>query len=193
VIAARPARAGTAGLLVAGVAAATVLRVASGGADPAASPGAAVLLTGALAALAVASGGAWPGLRLRDLAMGVAAGGALVGISLVGLPTVLLGARAPATTLLWWIPLVSAVAATEELVLRGVLYDALDERGGASLAVAVTAALFALIHLPLYGMQALPLDLCVGVFLGCLRVVSGRVTAPLVAHVVADVLTGWVG
>jgi membrane protease YdiL (CAAX protease family) len=78
-------------------------------------------------------------------------------------------------------------------VFRGVLFEGVRARSGDGLALAVTALLFAAIHLPLYGMAAFPIDLCVGLFLGCLRVWSGGVTAPLVAHVVADVATGWVG
>jgi hypothetical protein len=37
----------------------------------------------------------------------------------------------------------------------------------------------------------LPLDLAVGLLLGGLRIVSGGVLAPAVAHVVADLVGGW--
>ena len=128
----------------------------------------------------------------HGVAVGIAGGAALVALSLVGL-TVVVGARAPASTLAWWVPLVSLVAAVEELLFRGVLFDAVRGHSGDVVAVAVTAVIFAAIHVPLYGAGALPIDLCAGVFLGCLRVATGGVTAPLVAHVVADVATGWIG
>jgi membrane protease YdiL (CAAX protease family) len=51
--------------------------------------------------------------------------------------------------------------------------------------------LFALIHLPLYGVGALPLDLAVGLLLGGLRIISGGVLAPAIAHVIADLAGGW--
>jgi membrane protease YdiL (CAAX protease family) len=60
-------------------------------------------------------------------------------------------------------------------------------------AVVVTAVLFAALHLPLYGVGAMPIDLCAGVFLGSLRVASGGVVAPALAHVIADVGGGWIG
>jgi hypothetical protein len=46
-------------------------------------------------------------------------------------------------------------------------------------------------HVPLYGVGALPLDLAVGLLLGGLRIVSGSVLAPAIAHVLADIAGGW--
>jgi membrane protease YdiL (CAAX protease family) len=192
VIAARPAGVHRAPALVVAVGIAAALRAVAGGSSPAASVPAAVLFTALLAAAAL-----WSGARLslswRGAALGAAGGAALAALALVGLPAVVVGPRAATSTLLWWAPLVTAVAATEELVLRGVLFEALGTRFGDVIAVAAMAVLFAIIHLPLYGWAALPIDLCAGVFLGCLRVASGGVTAPLVAHVLADLSTGWLG
>jgi hypothetical protein len=42
------------------------------------------------------------------------------------------------------------------------------------------------VHVPLYGWRALPLDLGAGLWLGGLRVLSGGVAAPAVAHALAD-------
>jgi membrane protease YdiL (CAAX protease family) len=42
------------------------------------------------------------------------------------------------------------------------------------------------IHLPRYGLAALPLDFAVGLMLGGLRLASGRVLPSAIAHVVAD-------
>lgn len=193
VIDVRRAAAPKVSMLLAGLAAALALRVWLGGGAPAASPPAAIAFSVVLLAAA-----AWAGARFNRIPWaGVAVGGcgalALVALSFVGLPSVHVGSRASGSALLWWVPLVTVVAAAEELVLRGVLFDAVRSHSGDVVAVAVTAVLFAAIHLPLYGVPALAIDLSAGVFLGCLRVASGGVTAPLVAHVLADVASAWVG
>ncbi|HWF58542.1 MAG TPA: CPBP family intramembrane glutamic endopeptidase [Candidatus Dormibacteraeota bacterium] len=192
-ITARPAAVRRAPALVAAVSAAAAFRAVAGGPSPAASAPAAVLFTVLLTAAAV-----WGGTRLgvpswRGVALGAAGGAALVAVSWLGAPALVAGPRAATSTLLWWAPLVTMVAAAEELVLRGVLFEALGTRFGDVVAVVATALLFGVIHLPLYGAAALPLDLCAGVLLGCLRVASGGVTAPLLAHVLADLSTGWLG
>ena len=63
--------------------------------------------------------------------------------------------------------------------------------GGDGGALLVTTLLFAAMHVPLYGIGSLPLDLAAGLLLGGLRIVSGGVLAPAVAHVVADLAGGW--
>jgi membrane protease YdiL (CAAX protease family) len=169
-----------------------VARAALGTPTPAASVPAAIvfcaILLVALAAARAPMGDrpTWPGA-----AVGLAGGTALVLASFAGVPAVTAGLRTAPSTLLWWLPLVALVAASEELVLRGALFTALEGSHGDVVAVAVTAALFAVIHLPLYGLGAMPIDLAVGVLLGGLRVVSEGVTAPLLAHVLADVATAW--
>jgi membrane protease YdiL (CAAX protease family) len=191
-VAARRLGVGRVPFLVMTVAIATAVRVAAGAPVPAASPPAAllfsaVLLTGVAVYRAELARANWVGV-----ALGVGGGVALVAVALVGLPAITLGPRAVPATLWWWVPLVSLVALSEELVLRGVLFSALRTEHGDIVAVVLTAALFAAIHVPLYGAGALPIDLCAGIFLGSLRVVSGGVTAPAVAHVIADLATGWV-
>ena len=190
---ARAAGLGRAPALVAAVLCAASARALIGGAAPAASVPAAVVFSAALVAAAVFAGARVRRICWSGVAIGIGGGAALVALSLVGLPAIVIGARAPASTLTWWVPLVTVVAAAEELVFRGVLFEEVRVRAGDAIAIAVTALLFAAIHLPLYGAAALPIDLCVGVFLGCLRVGTGGVTAPLIAHVVADIATGFVG
>ena len=90
-----------------------------------------------------------------------------------------------------WLAVTALVATGEEVLLRGVLLDAIATRGGVVLAVAVTSVVFGLIHVPLYGWSVVPLDICVGVWLAGLRLVSGSVAAPAVAHTLADVATWW--
>ncbi|MCU1595182.1 MAG: family intrarane metalloprotease [Frankiales bacterium] len=86
-----------------------------------------------------------------------------------------------------WGLVVTVVATSEEVFLRGALYEAIaDER----VAIGVGAVAFALLHVPLYGWHVLPLDLAVGLVLGGLRREAGTPFAPAVAHVGAD-LVGW--
>jgi membrane protease YdiL (CAAX protease family) len=191
-VAARRLGVGRVPLLMLTVVIATAVRVSAGAPVPAASPAgallfSAVLLTGTAIYRDELARTGWVGV-----ALGVGGGAALVAVSLVGVPAITLGPRAAPATLWWWVPLVSLVALSEELVLRGVLFSALRSEHGDIIAVVLTAALFAAIHVPLYGAGALPIDLCAGIFLGSLRVVSGGVTAPALAHVIADVATGWV-
>jgi membrane protease YdiL (CAAX protease family) len=132
----------------------------------------------------------------KDSALGLAGGLVLVGLALVAratveptpTPTIGLG---PASEFAPWLVATTVVALAEELILRGVLFTALDRLGGAALAVVVTSAAFALMHVPVYGWHVVPLDLGVGIFLGGLRLATGRWIAPGIAHVVADLATWW--
>jgi membrane protease YdiL (CAAX protease family) len=97
----------------------------------------------------------------------------------------------PKTEFALWTMITIVVASAEELVLRGALFNASRDSTGLLSAVVVTSAAFALMHVPLYGWHVVPLDLGVGVFLAGLRLASGSVAAPAVAHVVADLATWW--
>ena len=182
-------------LLVAGIAAACALRATAGGAVPAASYPAALAFAGALLALSVGAGWRftpdrrWP----RAIAAGLAGAALLVAAWATAAPHLPLAAGQHLAPLLVWTPLVALVAVAEEIALRGVLFRAVLEAGGAPLAIAVTSIVFALMHVPLYGWGALPLDLAAGVLLGGLRLLSGGVTAPTVVHVLADLAGGWLG
>lgn len=183
-----------AGLLLAGLAAAVVLRTAVGGAGVARSPVAGLLFAGVLVVLAIAvrvpqrtrvSAQSQRSSPLRTIAIGL--GGAVV----LCLPAVVaradvgtLAAR-PGDAFLGWAAVVAVVATVEEWFLRGLLHRLL-EPVGAVVAVGVPALAFAALHLPLYGASAVPLDLAVGVWLGALRVVAGRWSAAAVAHIAAD-------
>jgi membrane protease YdiL (CAAX protease family) len=101
--------------------------------------------------------------------------------------------------------LLAAVA--EEALFRGVLYAWVERRaawvarrwqrrGGSAwraalspvLAVAVSSAAFALVHLPSYGLAALPVDFGAGLLLGWQRWASGRWTVPAATHAAANLL-----
>lgn len=134
--------------------------------------------------------GGWRRL-VRDVGAGLLAAAALVGLAVLARmrgPWVPLD---PAASLVPWATVTTLVAIAEELVLRGSIFDAIAELGGPAAAVAVTSIAFALLHVPLYGMRVVPLDLGVGFLFAGLRLASGGVVAPAVAHVVADLAAWW--
>lgn len=176
------------GLLLVGFASSVGLRVLVGGDDVARSQGAGLAFAVCLLALALAAGTRLS-LNRRAVLLGLA------GIVLVCLPVgleQLLTFRPLRGTdgFVSWALVVTVVATAEEVFLRGALYDAVDGWAGAIPAIGVGAVCFALLHVPMYGWQVLPLDLAVGLVLGGLRQQSGTPAAPAVTHVGAD-LIGW--
>lgn len=101
------------------------------------------------------------------------------------------GLGRPAAPFVPWVAITVLVASAEEALLRGRLFDAVRRTGGLAAAVLLTTLAFALMHVPLYGWQVVPLDLAVGVAFGGLRLASGGAAAPAAAHVVADLATWW--
>jgi membrane protease YdiL (CAAX protease family) len=85
-----------------------------------------------------------------------------------------------------WAAIAAVIATLEEISIRGVLYRQWAGEAGTVAAIVAGAAVFALIHLPRYGLAALPLDAAVGLALGGLRALTGRVFPCAVAHTVAD-------
>jgi membrane protease YdiL (CAAX protease family) len=78
-------------------------------------------------------------------------------------------------------------AVVEEALFRRVLYDRLL-RFGVVAAVGGTAVVFALVHLPAYGVAAMPVDLGAALLLSWQRYASGRWTVPAVTHALANLL-----
>jgi membrane protease YdiL (CAAX protease family) len=93
----------------------------------------------------------------------------------------------PDAPLLGALGLNALAAVAEEALFRRLLYGRLV-RWGAPVAVALSAAAFAAIHVPAYGTAALWVDLGAGVLLGWQRWASGGWGAPAATHVVANVL-----
>ena len=164
--------------------------------------GAPSIPTGALfAAALLAPALAVPAIRARlqrppaprSLVLGAALGLALL------LPGAILRAAGhhtatevlPAPLLAAWAPAVMLVAAAEEVALRAGLQPWLRSALGPGPAIVATAAVFAAIHYPLYGAAAMPLDLGVGLLIGCLREYTGSVSACWLAHAVADAGAWW--
>ena len=92
----------------------------------------------------------------------------------------------PVSAFLPWAVIAAVIATLEEASIRGVLYRQWEGEAGPVTAIVVGAAVFALIHLPRYGLGAMPLDAAVGLALGGLRALTGRVWPCAVAHTVAD-------
>lgn len=76
-------------------------------------------------------------------------------------------------------------ALCEEIVLRGVVLTSLKPALGAAGAVAASSLLFALIHDP----YRRPFTFVVGIGLGLLRVRSGSLTPPVLAHAALNTIT----
>jgi membrane protease YdiL (CAAX protease family) len=82
----------------------------------------------------------------------------------------------------------SVVAAiAEEVFFRRLVYGWL-ERWSVALAIGGSAALFALIHVPVYGLGVLPLDFAAGLIFGWQRRSTGSWTAPAATHVFANLM-----
>lgn len=189
VVGVRPPPAHTAIALTLALAGALAVRVGLAGTSGAQSAKAGACF-GALLVLAVVVTG-WRPRRPRAGELGVGLAGGLA-LCLVPLAVALreeLAALDPSAFPRWAV-IVSLVAVAEELLLRGVLFSHLQAAHGVVAALAVTTALFAALHIPLYGWHVVPLDLAVGLWLGGLRLQSGGSVAPATAHVVAD-LAGW--
>lgn len=88
----------------------------------------------------------------------------------------------------FWAIAASVVAAVaEEIFFRRLVYGWLERWGGAA-AIVGSAALFAAIHVPVYGLAVLPLDFAAGLIFGWQRRATGGWTAPAATHVVANLM-----
>lgn len=121
----------------------------------------------------------WPGPMAAAL-------GVVTGLVLL-LPVIGAGASGRSLAGFWgWSVAVVVIAALEEGVIRGRLQPAWTAERGPVVGLLAGAAVFAVIHLPRYGLSAMPLDFAVGLALGGLRAVTGRVAPCVMAHVIAD-------
>ena len=80
---------------------------------------------------------------------------------------------------------------TEELIFRGAAFTRLARTGlEASGAIAVTAAVFAILHLQ-YGPGPVTMILIDGLFYGLARAKTGSVLVPLVCHMIGNSYAAW--
>ncbi|HEX6675759.1 MAG TPA: CPBP family intramembrane glutamic endopeptidase [Actinomycetes bacterium] len=141
--------------------------------------------------LALAAGAGLPAALRRPAAPeGPLAWPPVLGTGLVAVAAVALAVRpvppAPAGAAAVLLGLAAAVA--EEALFRQALYRLLAARGGVLLAVTGAALLFALVHLPFYGMAAFPVDLGAGLLFGWQRWASGSWTVPAATHAAANLM-----
>jgi membrane protease YdiL (CAAX protease family) len=85
------------------------------------------------------------------------------------------------------IPLSLLAAVAEEALFRRLAYGRL-RRFGIPTAIGGAALLFALVHVPAYGVAAFPVDLGAGLLFGWQRWASGIWTVPAATHAVANLL-----
>jgi membrane protease YdiL (CAAX protease family) len=111
-----------------------------------------------------------------------------IGVAAVA-STLLLGPGIPLPQTSMAIFLNAGAAVAEELFFRRFLYGSL-ERLGPVVAIAVSASLFALVHVPLYGVSVVWVDLGAGLLFSWQRWASGSWRAPAATHVVANILAG---
>ena len=79
-------------------------------------------------------------------------------------------------------------AVAEEAFFRRYLYGLVEGAWGPVAAVVVTAGAFALVHVTVWGLWVLPLDLAAGLVLSWQRAATGRWSVPAATHVVANTL-----
>jgi membrane protease YdiL (CAAX protease family) len=182
----------TAAWLLAALAAASLARAALNGHATASAFAAGAAFGIALIVFALAGGWRPAAPPLSSPLIGLLGGVVVIVVPRLAHPLMpaVIGMR-PEPFVLWGL-ITGIVVIGEEALVRGALFAALERASGPVAAVAVTSMAFALMHVPLYGWQVVPLDLSVGVFLGGLRLASGGVAAPAVAHWLADVSTWWV-
>jgi membrane protease YdiL (CAAX protease family) len=182
---------GTAAILALSLARATALRWGAIDIAPAAAF-ASLLLLGSLGLPSVRQ--RLRGLpENRSLVLGAALGAALL---IPGLWMLLHGVVGPdaylsSTFAVAWAPLVALIAIGEEVALRAWMQPLARQAWGPTAAIVFAAAVFAAIHAPIYGWVALPLDLGVGILIGCLREYTRSVAACALAHFIVDIGHWW--
>lgn len=122
-----------------------------------------------------------PGPLPAWLALGVGLGAFGVGRLLA------VGTVPVAPLVLRSVALNTLAAIAEEAFFRRFAYGVAAVRGGPALAVAVSAAVFAAVHVTVWGWAVFPLDLAAGLVLGWQRWASGRWSVPAATHVAANV------
>ena len=111
----------------------------------------------------------------------------IVGLAGVGLAVLAAGRPVAAPMIATALPLAILAAVAEEALFRRAAYGWL-ERSGPAIAVLGSALLFALVHVPLYGVAAFPVDLGAGLLLSWQRWAAGAWTVPAATHTAANVL-----
>lgn len=91
-----------------------------------------------------------------------------------------------ASTSAWRAPWLVPIVAAEEVVWRGFVQSALQRRHGAPAAVLLSAALYALAHVPVGSPLLVVVAFACGLVWSSLRAATGSLLAPLLAHLLWD-------
>jgi membrane protease YdiL (CAAX protease family) len=110
-----------------------------------------------------------------------------IGVASIVFASTIAGPSVPTPHASLALPLSLLAAVAEEALFRRVAYARLA-RFGALVAVAGSAILFGMVHLPAYGVAALPVDLGAGVLFGWQRWASGTWLVPAGTHAFANVV-----
>jgi membrane protease YdiL (CAAX protease family) len=110
-----------------------------------------------------------------------------VGIGAFALGRLVVGGEAPAPATAFWILANVLAAVAEEAWFRRLCFGTLAP-AGVGFAVVGSALLFALVHVGIYGIWVLPLDLAAGLVLGWQRAATGSWLTPAATHAVANLL-----
>lgn len=110
-----------------------------------------------------------------------------VGVATFAVGRGTLGGDAAVSASLGWVALNTLAAIAEEAFFRRLVYGLLAPHG-AAVAVVGSAALFALVHVTVWGAWVLPLDFAAGLVLAWQRWASGRWSVPAVTHAAANLL-----
>ncbi|MGH9009758.1 MAG: CPBP family glutamic-type intramembrane protease [Acidimicrobiia bacterium] len=97
------------------------------------------------------------------------------------------GSPPPASATAFVVGLNTLAAVAEEAFFRRLVYGALLAAGPVA-AVAASAVLFAAVHVTVYGVWVLPLDLAAGLLFGWQRQATGSWAVPAVTHAAANLL-----
>jgi hypothetical protein len=111
----------------------------------------------------------------------------LMGSAAVALSASVAGTPVPMPWSAAALPLSVLAAVAEEALFRRLAFARL-ERFGAVVAVMGSALLFGLVHVPAYGLAALPVDVGAGLLFGWQRWASGTWTVPAATHAFANAL-----
>ena len=111
----------------------------------------------------------------------------LMGFAAVALSASVAGTPVPLPWSAAALPLSLLAAVAEEALFRRLAFARL-ERFGVVVAVVGSALLFGLVHVPAYGLAALPVDVGAGLLFGWQRWASGTWTVPAATHAFANAL-----
>jgi membrane protease YdiL (CAAX protease family) len=132
-------------------------------------------------------GALWPVPAERRRSMLICSAVFVAGVATFFAGRLIGGGHRPAVPTYSVLLLNSLAAVSEELFFRRLVQGVLAHRGTA-VAAAGSALLFAAVHVPIYGLWVLPIDLGAGALLAWQRAATGTWTVSAATHVIANLL-----